>query len=189
MASLLTTAGQQLDAGKSVEDVLWAVWRESGLAAQWEERAEHDSAADHDLDAVLALFEAAARFTDNMPPGSPRLFLDSLAGQEIAGDTLAEQAVRDDCVRVLTAHRAKGLEWDVVVVAGVQEEVWPDLRLRGALLGADELAEVSGGALSNTAAAGSTARCRRGGPGRPAARRGAPALLRRGHAGPGDCSW
>src|SRR6185312_9626538 len=50
VASLLTTAGEQLDAGKSVEDVLWAVWRESGLAAQWEERAEYDSAADHDLD-------------------------------------------------------------------------------------------------------------------------------------------
>jgi superfamily I DNA/RNA helicase/RecB family exonuclease len=154
VASLLTTAARQLDAGKSVEDVLWAVWRESGLAAQWEERAEHDSAADHDLDAVLALFEAAARFTDDMPPGSPRLFLDSLAGQEIAGDTLAEQAVRGDCVRVLTAHRAKGLEWAVVVVAGVQEEVWPDLRLRGALLGADELAEVTGGSVTNTPAAG-----------------------------------
>ena len=50
--------------------------------------------------------------------------------------------MRDDCVRVLTAHRSKGLEWDVVVVAGVQEEIWPDLRLRGSLLGADELAEV-----------------------------------------------
>ena len=92
---------------------------------------------------MLALFEAAARFTDDLPPGSPRLFLDSLAGQEIAGDTLAEQAVREDCVRVLTAHRSKGLEWDVVVVAGVQEEVWPDLRLRGSLLGADELAEAA----------------------------------------------
>jgi superfamily I DNA/RNA helicase/RecB family exonuclease len=152
VASLLTTAGTQLDAGKSVEDVLWAVWRESGLAAQWEERAEHDNAADHDLDAVLALFEAAARFTEAFPPGRTRLFLDSLTGQEIAGDTLAEHAVREDCVRVLTAHRAKGLEWDVVVVAGVQEEVWPDLRLRGSLLGADELAEAAGGLAANTAA-------------------------------------
>jgi superfamily I DNA/RNA helicase/RecB family exonuclease len=149
VASLLTAVGQELDAGKSVEDVLWAVWRESGLAAQWEERADHDSAADHDLDAVLALFEAAARFTEAFPPGSTRLFLDSLTGQEIAGDTLAERAVREDCVRVLTAHRAKGLEWDVVVVAGVQEEVWPDLRLRGSLLGADELAEVTGGSAAN----------------------------------------
>jgi superfamily I DNA/RNA helicase/RecB family exonuclease len=154
VASLLTTAGEQLDAGKSVEDVLWAVWRASGLAAQWEERAEYDSAADHDLDAVLALFEAAARFTEALPPGSARLFLDSLTGQEIAGDTLAEHAVREDSVRVLTAHRAKGLEWDVVVVAGVQEEVWPDLRLRGSLLGADELAEATGGSMANTPAAG-----------------------------------
>jgi superfamily I DNA/RNA helicase/RecB family exonuclease len=154
IATLLTTAAQEIDAGKSVEDVLWAIWRESGLAAQWEERAEYDTAADHDLDAILALFEAAARFTDDLPPGNSRLFLDSLAGQEIAGDTLAEQAVREDCVRVLTAHRAKGLEWDVVIVSGVQEEVWPDLRLRGALLGADELAEVTTGANATTSAAG-----------------------------------
>ncbi len=124
--------------------MLWAIWDASGLAAEWERQAEHDPAADRDLDAVLALFEAAARFGDDLPPGTPQLFLDGLIGQEIAGDTIAEQAVRDDSVRVLTAHRSKGLEWDVVVVAGVQEEVWPDLRLRGSLLGADELADATG---------------------------------------------
>src|SRR6202034_2803314 len=130
--------------GAGAEEVLWAIWDASGLAAVWEQQAEHDPAADRDLDAVLALFEAAARFGDDLPPGRPQLFLDSLIGQEIAGDTIAEQAVRDDSVRVLTAHRSKGLEWDVVIVAGVQEEVWPDLRLRGSLLGADELAEAAG---------------------------------------------
>jgi superfamily I DNA/RNA helicase/RecB family exonuclease len=140
VAALLGVAARQLDRGASAEDVLWAVWNESGLAARWEEQATRDSAADRDLDAVLALFEAAARFTDTLPAGTPRLFLDSLVGQEIAGDTLAEHAVREDCVRLLTAHRAKGLEWDVVVVAGVQEEEWPGLRLRNSLLGADELA-------------------------------------------------
>ena len=56
----------------TAEDVLWAVWDASGLAARWEEQAEHDNAADRDLDAVLTLFEAAARFTDDLPPGSPR---------------------------------------------------------------------------------------------------------------------
>ena len=50
------------------------------------------AAADRDLDAVLALFETAAHFTDAMPPGSPALFADSLSGQEIAGDTLAGRA-------------------------------------------------------------------------------------------------
>ena len=77
--------------------------------------------------------------------GSTRLFLDSLAGQEIAGDTLAERAPRGDAVAVLTAHRAKGLEWDLVVVAGVQEGSWPDLRQRGSLLGMDELVDVVAG--------------------------------------------
>jgi superfamily I DNA/RNA helicase/RecB family exonuclease len=152
VAALLDLTNKQLAAGGTAEDVLWAIWDASGLAAAWGQQAEQDPVADRDLDAVLALFEAAARFADDLPPGSPRLFLDSLTGQEIAGDTLAEQSVREDCVRVLTAHRAKGLEWDVVVVAGVQEEVWPDLRLRGSLLGADELAEAAGAAAGAPAA-------------------------------------
>ena len=38
--------------------------------------------------------------------------------------------IRGEAVRLLTAHRAKGLEWRLVVVAHVQEEGWPDLRRR-----------------------------------------------------------
>jgi superfamily I DNA/RNA helicase/RecB family exonuclease len=145
VANLLRTARQAIEANGTAEEVLWAIWAASRLADQWQQAAEQGgpqgAAADRDLDAVLALFDRAAHFTDTMPPGSPGLFADSLAGQEIAGTTLAARAARDDAVRVLTAHRSKGLEWDVVVVAGVQEESWPDLRLRGSLLGVDELAE------------------------------------------------
>ena len=163
VASLLTTASDQINCGGTAEDVLWGIWDASGLAGRWERQAQRDPVADRDLDAVLALFEAAARFADDLPPGSPRLFIDSLTGQEIAGDTLAGHSAREGCVRVLTAHRAKGLEWDVVVVAGVQEEVWPDLRLRGSLLGADELAEAAAApqapaAASDVAAAALAAR-------------------------------
>ena len=147
VARLLAVAKTAIKAGGNAEDVLWAIWDASGLAPQWQQASAAGGAtgasADRDLDAVLALFDKAAHFADTMPPGSPGLFADSLAGQEIVGDTLAERAVRDDCVRVLTAHRSKGLEWDVVVVAGVQEESWPDLRLRGSVLGAGELAEAA----------------------------------------------
>src|SRR6476646_1746494 len=147
LAGLLATAKDAISKGASAEDVLWAIWAASSLAAQWQQASAAGgpagAAADRDLDAVLALFDKAAHFTDSMPPGAPALFADSLSSQEIAGDTLAERAVRDDCVRILTAHRSKGLEWDVVVVAGVQEEAWPDLRLRGSLLGVDELAETA----------------------------------------------
>ena len=66
-------------------------------------------------------------------------FLATLRAQQIPADTLAERGVRGDAVRLLTAHRAKGLEWDLVVVAHVQEEVWPDLRRRTSLLAPDRL--------------------------------------------------
>jgi ATP-dependent exoDNAse (exonuclease V) beta subunit len=147
VANLLSTARDTIAAGGNAEDVLWVIWDASGLAAQWQHASEQGgpagAAADRDLDAVLALFDKAAHFTDTMPPGAPALFADSLSSQEIVGDTLAERAARDDSVRILTAHRSKGLEWDVVVVAGVQEDTWPDLRLRGSLLGVDELAEAA----------------------------------------------
>jgi superfamily I DNA/RNA helicase/RecB family exonuclease len=148
LAGLLALAREQATRG-TAHDVLWAVWHASGLAEQWQEASAaggtRGTAADADLDAVVALFDAAARFTARLPHGSALLFLDSIAGQEIAGDTLAERAPRGEAVAVLTAHRAKGLEWDLVVVAGVQEGTWPDLRLRGSLLGMDELVEVTAG--------------------------------------------
>ncbi len=148
VAALLEVA-RQAERHGTPHDVLWAVWAASGLAPRWQTASAaggpRGSLADSDLDAVVALFDAAARFTARLPHGSTRLFLDSLAGQEIAGDSLAERAPRGDAVAVLTAHRAKGLEWDLVVVAGVQEGSWPDLRQRGSLLGMDELVDVVAG--------------------------------------------
>ncbi len=130
-------------------EVLWAVWQQSGLGPVWQAASAaggaRGEAADRDLDAVVALFDAAARFAARLPPGSPWLFLDSLGGQEIPGDTLADRAPQGEAVRILTAHRSKGLEWDVVVVAGVQEGSWPDLRMRSSLLGMDELVEAAAG--------------------------------------------
>jgi superfamily I DNA/RNA helicase/RecB family exonuclease len=136
-------------------EVLWAVWTAAGLAAEWQAASAaggiRGSRADTDLDAVVALFEAAARFTGRLPRGSMRLFLDSVTGQEIVGDTLAARASTGDAVALLTAHRAKGLEWDLVVVAGVQEGSWPDLRERGSLLGMDELVDVVAGRVDAAA--------------------------------------
>ena len=124
-------------------DVLWAVWDASGLGPAWQAASaaggSRGATADRDLDAVVALFDAASRFAARLPPGSPSLFLESMGGQEIPGDTLADHAPEGDAVRILTAHRSKGLEWDLVVVAGVQEGTWPDLRMRSSLLGMDEL--------------------------------------------------
>jgi superfamily I DNA/RNA helicase/RecB family exonuclease len=148
LARLLVIATEAAREG-TAHDVLWAVWDASGLAPAWQAASaaggSRGAAADRDLDAVCALFDSAARFTARLPPGSPVLFLQSLTGQEIPGDTLTERSVPHHAVRILTAHRAKGLEWDLVVVAGVQEGVWPDLRMRSSLLGMDELVDAVSG--------------------------------------------
>ncbi|HUY51783.1 MAG TPA: ATP-dependent DNA helicase [Streptosporangiaceae bacterium] len=142
-------------------DVLWAVWAASGLGPAWQAASaaggSRGEAADRDLDAVVALFDAADRFAARLPPGSPWLFLDSMGGQEIPGDTLADRAPEGEAVRILTAHRSKGLEWDLVVVAGVQEGTWPDLRMRSSLLGMDELVDAVAGRDAAGAAGGSDA--------------------------------
>ncbi|MFI7280409.1 ATP-dependent helicase [Micromonospora chersina] len=161
VAHLLETARQAAATpGATAEDVLWAVWRESGLAERWAgaitrgraATGEHETAqrwraeaADRDLDAVMVLFDAAARFTDRLPGARTEVFLDHVLGQELPADTLAASADRGEAVRLLTAHAAKGLEWDLVAVAGVQEGVWPDLRLRGSLLGSERLVDVLAG--------------------------------------------
>ena len=98
------------------------------------------AAADRDLDSVLELFNAAARFTDRLPSASPRQFLEQLAGHRGARRQLRRRSVEG--VQILTAHASKGLEWDLVCVAGVQEGSWPNLRLRGSLLGSELLVDV-----------------------------------------------
>jgi superfamily I DNA/RNA helicase/RecB family exonuclease len=149
IAGLLRTAREAARGGGSAEDVLWAVWEQCGLADGWLEQSARGgvkgAAADRDLDAVVALFDHAARFVDRLPHAGPELFVDDLAAQEIAGDTLAERSPDGEAVRIMTAHRSKGLEWDVVIVAGVQEGVWPDLRLRGSLLGIEDLVDLASG--------------------------------------------
>jgi superfamily I DNA/RNA helicase/RecB family exonuclease len=161
VAGLLATAREAAAArGATAEDVLWSVWRASGLGERWAgaisrgrvTAGEGDSgprwraaAADRDLDAVVVLFDAAARFVDRLPGARTDVFLDHVLGQQLPADTLAPSADRGEAVRLLTAHAAKGLEWDLVAVAGVQEGVWPDLRLRGSLLGSERLVDVLAG--------------------------------------------
>ena len=157
-------------AGATAEQVLWSVWRASGLAERWyamstrgapvepggeggRARQWRAEAADRDLDAIVVLFDAAARFVDRLPGARTEVFLDHVLGQDLPADSIAPSADRGEAVRLLTAHAAKGLEWDVVVLAGVQEGIWPDLRLRGSLLGSERLVDF----LAGRAAAGAAA--------------------------------
>ncbi|TQS42354.1 ATP-dependent helicase [Cryptosporangium phraense] len=132
--------------GATPESVLWAAWETSGLGPRWEEASVRgDADADSALDATVALFDQAARFVDGLPGATPAMFLDYLEHLRIPADSIAPTGRRDEVVTILTAHAAKGLEWDVVAVAGVQEGLWPDLRPRGSVLGSEQLVDVVAG--------------------------------------------
>ncbi|HJQ43996.1 MAG TPA: ATP-dependent DNA helicase [Jatrophihabitantaceae bacterium] len=139
-------AGREVPADASPDDVLWAVWNATGLAKRWVDASAAGgvagAAADRDLDAVVQLFEAAARYTDRLPRATLASFTEHLAAQQIPGDSLARAGEPADAVTILTAHASKGLEWDLVCVAHVQEGSWPDLRRRGSLLGSEHLVDV-----------------------------------------------
>ncbi|WP_270888393.1 ATP-dependent helicase [Pedococcus sp. 5OH_020] len=132
--------------GVSAESVLWAMWSASQLAPQWQAAAlaggPSGGRADRDLDAVVGLFDAAAKFADRLPQAGPEEFLTHIGSQDIPGDTLVARSPVGESVTITTPQSAAGREWDLVVVAGVQEGVWPDLRLRGSLLGSEHLVDV-----------------------------------------------
>lgn len=150
------------EAGATAQTVLWAVWAATGLAERWSAAALTGGPAglraDRDLDAVLALFRAAETFVDRMPGAPVAAFVDYLASQDLPADSLAASAQGAGAVEALTPPGAAGREWDVVVVAGVQDGVWPDLRLRDSLLGSQALVELIAGRSDNGRVVGAEAR-------------------------------
>ncbi|MEV5203929.1 ATP-dependent DNA helicase [Streptomyces sp. NPDC053720] len=143
LGALLRKARELLEGGGTAEEALWALWSGTPWPGRLERAALRGGAggrnADRDLDAVCALFDTAARAEERTGGRGALNFLEEVDAQDIAADTLSRRTVRPDAVRLMTAHRSKGLQWRLVVVAGVQEGLWPDLRRRGSLLEADRI--------------------------------------------------
>ena len=143
LAQLLRRAAGQIAAGDPTEEVLWTLW--SGTP--WPERlraealgdGESSARADHDLDVLCALFAQAARAEENQQRRTLAVFIAELEAQQIPADTISQGGLDADAVQLMTAHRSKGLEWHTVVVAGVQDGRWPDLRHRGSFLRTERL--------------------------------------------------
>ncbi|MFF2850807.1 ATP-dependent helicase [Streptomyces sp. NPDC058001] len=143
LGALLRKARERLTGGGTAEEALWDLWDGTPWPQRLERAARRGGAAgrnaDRDLDAVCALFATASRAEERTGGRGALNFLAEIDAEDIAADTLTRRAVRPDAVRLMTAHRSKGLEWRLVVVAGVQEGLWPDLRRRGSLLEADRI--------------------------------------------------
>lgn len=141
----VAAARASLDRGDPVSDVLWAAW----TASDWPERLRATAlrggfaavAADRDLDAMVSLFDAANRLpVQRSGPVGVSAFLSEVRAMLLPGRAGGDAGqLPGQHVKLLSAHRAKGLEWELVVVAGVQEGLWPDVRLRSDLLRVGEL--------------------------------------------------
>lgn len=148
LARVLARVGVREREGASAEELLWEAWDGSGVAEPWRRAALGTGVAAEEasraLDGVVALFAAARRFAENRPASSARDFFAELLDAEVPSDVIAPQTA-SDAVLVTTPSGAVGAEFDTVVVAGLQDGRWPDLRVRGSLLGAPALVEVATG--------------------------------------------
>ncbi len=147
----------------TAEQVMWELWHasdaERGLVAAAERGGQPGRRADRTLDAVLDVFAMAADLAERVPLAGVAAFVAEVRGQRLPTDRGDRRP--DDTVSILSGHAAKGLEWDVVAVAGVQEGTWPDLRVRGSLLDGRELLDRATGVPAGHPAAGSLAEERR----------------------------
>lgn len=127
--------------GATVHELLWIAWQRSGLEARWAAAATGQGVAAEEatraLDAVVAVFGAAKRSVERIADGSqldgPRRFVRDILEAEVPEDLLAAPE-RLGAVSLLTPAAALGTEFEAVVIAGVQDGVWPNVRLRGGLL-------------------------------------------------------
>jgi RecB family exonuclease len=128
---------------------LWLVWQRLGLAddllAASLRGGRAGLRADRSLDAVLALFDLAGELAERLPYAGVRAFLDQAVDRRIAVDPASGDGRAPQGVALLSAHGSKGLEWDVVCLAGVSEGRWPLLRRPHSLLGLDELLDAADG--------------------------------------------
>jgi superfamily I DNA/RNA helicase len=136
-ATTLAEATRLAADGGSIEEVLWHLWDRSGLAAPWASAAlGHGLAADEanrQLDGVMALFTAAKRFVERAPGAPASNFIVEARSATIREDSLTPTSA-GEAVWLGTPNTVVGAEVDVVVVAGLQDGVWPNPRVRGTLL-------------------------------------------------------
>ncbi|WP_136025855.1 MULTISPECIES: ATP-dependent helicase [unclassified Microbacterium] len=143
--------------GETIHDLLWRVWDQARavdgrrLQVAWREISQLPTGAEtaRSLDALVALFDAAKRFVERTPDEQPHTFVRDILDSEVPEDSLSTPD-RPGRVTLLTPATALGTEFDAVVVAGVQDGIWPNVRLRGGLLQTWRLAEAMHAARTGT---------------------------------------
>jgi superfamily I DNA/RNA helicase len=147
-ADTLAEVSAAAAAGETAHDLLWRVWDQARavdgrrLHVAWREISLQPTGAEtaRALDALVSLFDAAKRFVERTPNKRPEVFVRDILDSEVPEDSLSTPD-RPGRVTLLTPATALGTEFDAVVVAGLQDGIWPNLRLRGGMLQTWRLAD------------------------------------------------
>ena len=113
---------------------LWQAWERSGLMRL----------PDRELAGVSALFDVAEDYVARTAGASLPGLLGHVAALRLPPPR-REVTGESQTVEVLTPHAALGRDWDTVVIAGLQEGLWPNTTPRGGVLGTGRLLDVLDG--------------------------------------------
>ena len=146
--AVLKAAGQAQSRHRDPRFTLWRAWERSGLQPRWLTAAERGgsdaAAAERNLGAVTALFDIAEDYVARTAGASVPGLLDHVAALQLARPA-AEAAPAGETVAVLSPHAALGSDWEMVVIAGVQEGLWPNTVPRGGVLATQRLLDAIDG--------------------------------------------
>lgn len=163
-----STARTALADGGGPAEVFWEIWQVADVAEKWADLAISGSAshaldavrAEEYLDAVMALFrdidisvqrseQRVGQLADERS-GAAQLavFLRRQAELDLPEDSIAARGHYPDSVQVITAAAAAGKRWPVVIIAGVNEGMWPSTTPYDATVETDAFTELATGILS-----------------------------------------
>ncbi|KAA1247794.1 ATP-dependent helicase [Mycobacterium simiae] len=140
--AVLAAASRCHRQGQDPRYTLWAAWHRSGLQTRWlaanQRGGPAGAQAARDLEAVAALFDVTDQYVSRTSGASLRGLIEHVAALRLP--RVSPEPVPDtEHVRVLSAHAALGHEWDFVVIAGLQDGVWPNTIPRGGVLATQRL--------------------------------------------------
>ena len=127
---------------------LWQAWDRSGLQRRWVSAADRGGAdgalAERSLGAVTALFDITEGYVARTAGASLSGLLEHVAALQLP-PAAADAAPAGETVSVLSPHAALGRDWEMVVIAGLQDGLWPNTTPRGGILGTQRLLDVLDG--------------------------------------------
>ncbi|WP_124053971.1 UrvD/REP family ATP-dependent DNA helicase [Arcanobacterium ihumii] len=138
--------------GASADEVLWTAWNSLGVAEKWRATALGTGiladTANNDLDSIIQLFRVAQRLTDRkMQSVGIDRFLENMELQDLPEDSIAQTGATNEEVSLCTPASTIGRSWDYVVIAQVNQGVWPNAKLRNPLTRVPELVSVVVGSV------------------------------------------